>query len=44
MIENDGEFKSDEHFQVMLFEPYGGAEIGSVNRTTITITEDDGNI
>ncbi|XP_022239527.1 sodium/calcium exchanger 2-like [Limulus polyphemus] len=33
--------EKDEHFEIELFQPSGGALIGQVNRTTVTITNDD---
>ena len=36
------EFEKDENFELELFEPEGGAKIGKVNRTAVTITNDDG--
>jgi len=41
-IVNDMEFEKDENFEVELFEPQGGAKLGKVCRTAITITNDDG--
>ena len=32
----------DENFEIELFDPEGGAKIGKVNRTAVTITNDDG--
>merc|ERR1711936_562410 len=40
-ITNDMEFEKDENFEIELFEPEGGAKIGKVNRTAVTITNDD---
>lgn len=34
--------EKDEHFEIELFEPSGGAKIGNINRIAITITNDDG--
>jgi len=42
-IVNDMEFEKDENFEVELFNPEFGSKIGKVNRTVITITNDDGN-
>ncbi|XP_064104838.1 sodium/calcium exchanger Calx-like isoform X4 [Macrobrachium nipponense] len=33
--------EKDEHFEIELFEPTGGAKIGQINRTAVTITNDD---
>ena len=41
-IINDMEFEKDENFEVELFEPSGGAKVGKINRTAVTITNDDG--
>jgi hypothetical protein len=41
-IVNDMEFEKDENFEVELFDPEGGAKIGKVCRTAVTITNDDG--
>ena len=41
-ITNDMEFEKDENFEIELFDPEGGATIGKVNRTAVTITNDDG--
>ena len=41
-IVNDMEFEKDENFELELFEPSGGAKIGKINRTAVTITNDDG--
>lgn len=35
------DFEKDENFEVELFEPTGGATIGRINRTAVTITNDD---
>ncbi|XP_054721079.1 sodium/calcium exchanger 3-like [Uloborus diversus] len=40
-IVDDFNAEKDEHFEVELFDPRGGANIGQVNRSTITITNDD---
>lgn len=40
-IVNDMEFEKDENFEIELFEPQGGAKLGKVNRTAVTITNDD---
>ena len=37
------EFEKDENFEIELFDAEGGAKIGKVNRTAVTITNDDGN-
>lgn len=42
-IVNDMEFEKDENFELELFEPSGGAKLGKINRTAVTITNDDGN-
>jgi solute carrier family 8 (sodium/calcium exchanger) len=41
-IVNDMEFEKDENFEIELFDPEGGAKIGKVSRTAVTITNDDG--
>lgn len=41
-IVNDMEFEKDESFEIELFEPQGGAKLGKLNRTAVTITNDDG--
>lgn len=33
--------EKDEHFEVELFDPEGGAKLGQINRTAVTITNDD---
>lgn len=33
--------EKDEHFEVELFDPDGGAKLGQINRTAVTITNDD---
>ena len=40
-IVNDMEFEKDENFEVELYDPTGGAKVGKINRTAITITNDD---
>ncbi|GAB6025946.1 hypothetical protein CHUAL_011915 [Chamberlinius hualienensis] len=40
-IVNDMDVEKDEHFEVELFDPSGGAQLGSVTKTMITITNDD---
>ncbi|XP_040572646.1 sodium/calcium exchanger 2 isoform X3 [Lepeophtheirus salmonis] len=40
-IVNDMDFEKDENFEVELFEATGGAKIGKINRTAVTITNDD---
>jgi solute carrier family 8 (sodium/calcium exchanger) len=40
-IVNDMEFEKDENFEIELFDPSGGAKIGKINRTAVTITNDD---
>ncbi|KFM69896.1 Sodium/calcium exchanger 3, partial [Stegodyphus mimosarum] len=40
-IIDDFNAEKDEHFEVELFDPTGGAIIGQVNRSTVTITNDD---
>ena len=40
----DNELERNENFQIKLYEPSGGARIGRVNRTTITIAEVFGKI
>lgn len=37
------DFEKDENFEVEIFEPSGGAKLGKINRTAVTITNDDGN-
>lgn len=39
---NEMEFEKDENFELELYEPQGGATIGALNRTAVTITNDDG--
>ena len=41
-IVNDMVFERDEMFEVILSDATGGAKIGSINRTAVTITNDDG--
>ena len=41
-IVDDMEFEKDENFELELFEPEGGANLGKINRTAVTITNDDG--
>ena len=36
------EFEKDENFEIELFDPEGGAKVGKINRTAVTITNDDG--
>ncbi len=40
-IIDDYEFEKDENFELELFDPDGGAKVGKVNRTAVTITNDD---
>uniref|UniRef100_T1E1A7 Putative Na/Ca exchanger n=1 Tax=Cupiennius salei TaxID=6928 RepID=T1E1A7_CUPSA len=40
-IVDDFNAEKDEHFEIELFDPSGGALIGQVNRSTVTITNDD---
>ncbi|XP_073997281.1 sodium/calcium exchanger Calx-like isoform X2 [Rhodnius prolixus] len=40
-IINDLDAEKDEHFEVEIFAPTGGARIGNINRCAITITNDD---
>merc|ERR1712088_1144796 len=40
-IIDDMEFEKDENFEIELFEPEGGAKLGKVARTAVTITNDD---
>ncbi|RZF45093.1 hypothetical protein LSTR_LSTR015765 [Laodelphax striatellus] len=40
-IINDFTPEKDECFEVELFDATGGARIGSINRTAVTITNDD---
>jgi solute carrier family 8 (sodium/calcium exchanger) len=40
-IVNDMEFEKDENFEIELYEPEGGAKLGKINRTSVTITNDD---
>ena len=41
-IVNDMEYEKDENFELELYEPEGGAKLGKINRTAVTITNDDG--
>ena len=41
-IVNDMEFEKDENFEIELFDATDGAKVGRVNRTAVTITNDDG--
>lgn len=41
-IVDDFNAEKDEHFEVELFDSSGGAVIGQINRSTVTITNDDG--
>lgn len=36
--------EKDEHFEIELFDPEGGAKLGQINRTAVTITNDDGEL
>lgn len=36
-IHEDGEAEDDEHFDLFLYEPWGGARLGSQHRTRVTI-------
>uniref|UniRef100_A0A6A7FQT2 Sodium/calcium exchanger 2-like isoform X3 n=3 Tax=Hirondellea gigas TaxID=1518452 RepID=A0A6A7FQT2_9CRUS len=40
-IIDDMSAEKDEHFEVELYDPEGGAKLGSINRTAVTITNDD---
>jgi len=40
-IIDDMEFEKDENFEIELYEPEGGAKLGKINRTAVTITNDD---
>ncbi|XP_067128106.1 sodium/calcium exchanger Calx-like isoform X2 [Centruroides vittatus] len=40
-IIDDFDAEKDEHFEIEILEPKGGAKLGQINRTTITITNDD---
>lgn len=40
-IIDDMEPEKDEHFEIELFEPSGGAKLGNINRIAVTITNDD---
>merc|ERR1712117_314863 len=40
-IVNDMEFEKDENFEIELFDATDGAKVGRVNRTAVTITNDD---
>lgn len=42
-IVDDMDAEKDECFEVELYDPTGGAKIGSVSRIAVTITNDDGN-
>ena len=41
-IVDDMEFEKDENFEIELYEANGGAKIGKINKTAVTITNDDG--
>lgn len=41
-IIDDMSAEKDEHFEIELFDPEGGAKLGQINRTAVTITNDDG--
>ena len=36
------EFEKDENFEIELFDATDGSKVGRVNRTAVTITNDDG--
>ena len=36
------EFEKDENFEIELYDATGGSKVGRVNRTAVTITNDDG--
>lgn len=38
---NDLNPEKDEHFEIELYEPEGGAKVGQINRTAVTIINDD---
>lgn len=38
-IHEDGEAETDEHFDLFLYEPWGGARLGSQHRTRVTIID-----
>merc|ERR1712012_1386314 len=40
-IIDDYQFERDENFEIELFEPEGGAKLGKISRTAVTITNDD---
>lgn len=40
-IVNDLTIEKDEHFEIELYEASGGAQIGTINKTMVTITNDD---
>lgn len=40
-IHEDGKAESDEHFDLFLYEPWGGARLGSQHRTRVTIIDAD---
>ncbi|CAG0887576.1 unnamed protein product [Darwinula stevensoni] len=40
-IKNDFVPEKNEHFEVELLNPVGGARVGKINRVTVTITNDD---
>lgn len=42
-VHQDGEAETDEKFDLLLFEPWGGARLGSQQRTTVTIVDAEGN-
>ena len=39
---NDFDFEKNEHFELELFDATGGASVGRLNKTTVTIVNDDG--
>ncbi|KAG1679733.1 Sodium/calcium exchanger 2 [Nymphon striatum] len=43
-IHDDFNPEKDEHFEIELTEPKGGAVIGQISRTTVTIANDDGKL
>lgn len=42
-VHEDGEVETDEHFDLFLYEPWGGARLGSQQRTRVTILDAESN-
>ncbi|CAM9523958.1 unnamed protein product, partial [Hapterophycus canaliculatus] len=42
-VHEDGKAEPDEKFDLLLFEPWGGARLGAQRRTTVTIVDAEGN-